>query len=428
VTPDGQVYFGANNDAGNTDETAKFPSAVALVWRWTGDNKFRDEMYRFSVRNMQYIFRELDADKDGWPEGLGNVEREGMGEEKLDNTVYTIRGLRDLADMASSKGDTATARWASSKAAGMESRFDGAWWFGSSAQQYADSLDDPGNTKVFQRHWIGVTPAEAEITRPGRPAAPLAPLGHARALVKQRETSCYTGTYGLFHTGTGATTAKDGNKGDTCDTATSTVQSERAIFTLNTSIMAVAEAALGRMAHTQLKRYTTGNARVQLDPNVWEIPGAMPEIAPSPDFGSNITKKFTERSSGLQAWGAYGILWPVVHFQLGVSPDAGRGRFTVVPQIPSGQYKVAGRDIRIGTGLVNVTGLRGNNRLETIVRQDRRYALTIGALLPKGKHAGKVTVDGKKVPYRVVATARGREVRVGGGSGVGRTDLVVTLR
>ncbi len=108
VTPDGQVYFGANDDAGNTDETAKFPSIVALIWRWTGDDAFRDEMYDFAKSNLRYIFRELDADGDGWPEGLGNVEREGMGEEKLDNTVYTIRGLRDLADLAASKGDTAT--------------------------------------------------------------------------------------------------------------------------------------------------------------------------------------------------------------------------------------------------------------------------------------------------------------------------------
>ena len=121
--------------------------------------------------NMRYIFRELDADKDGWPEGLGNVERSGMGEEKLDNAVYTIRGLRDLADLAASKGDTATRRWATGKAAGLEARFDKTWWFGPSAQQYADSLDDPGNKQVFQRHWIGVTPAEAEITRPGRSPA-----------------------------------------------------------------------------------------------------------------------------------------------------------------------------------------------------------------------------------------------------------------
>jgi hypothetical protein len=48
VVTDGSVYFGSNADPGNTDETAKFPSAVALIWRWTGDNSFRDEMYGFT--------------------------------------------------------------------------------------------------------------------------------------------------------------------------------------------------------------------------------------------------------------------------------------------------------------------------------------------------------------------------------------------
>ena len=115
VVTDGTVFFGSNADAGNTDETAKFPSAVAVIWRWTGDDDFRDEMYGFSKANMEYIFRELDEDNDGWPEGLGNVERNGMGEEKLDNTVYTIRGLYDLADMARSKDDPATARWATAE-------------------------------------------------------------------------------------------------------------------------------------------------------------------------------------------------------------------------------------------------------------------------------------------------------------------------
>ena len=109
VVTDGSVYFGSNADPGNTDETAKFPSVVAFIWRWTGDDAFRDEMYGFTKSNMQYIFRELHADNDGWPEDLGNIERNGMGEEKLDNVVYTIRGLYDLADMARSKGDTETA-------------------------------------------------------------------------------------------------------------------------------------------------------------------------------------------------------------------------------------------------------------------------------------------------------------------------------
>jgi glycogen debranching enzyme len=168
VVTDGAVFFGSNADAGNTDETAKFPSAVALIWRWTGDNNFRDEMYGFTKSNMEYIFRELDEDNDGWPEGLGNVERSGMGEEKLDNTVYTIRGLYDLADMARSKGDVKTAAWALKRTRTMESRFEAAWWFGQEgATQYADSIDPSpvggDNTKIFQRHWIGATPMKAEL-------------------------------------------------------------------------------------------------------------------------------------------------------------------------------------------------------------------------------------------------------------------------
>src|SRR4051794_23361412 len=119
VVEDGSVYFGSLKHAGNTDETAKFPSLVALIWRWTGDNAFRDDLYPFAVRNMHYVTEQRDKDGDGWPEGLGNVERPGMGDEKLDNTVYTIRGLYDLADLARSKGDAATESWARAKASDL---------------------------------------------------------------------------------------------------------------------------------------------------------------------------------------------------------------------------------------------------------------------------------------------------------------------
>jgi len=69
---DGSIWFGhdsrhTNPDGStsydfNTDETVKFPSAVALVWRWTGDNAFRDQMYDFTIRNLKYVVNQLDAD------------------------------------------------------------------------------------------------------------------------------------------------------------------------------------------------------------------------------------------------------------------------------------------------------------------------------------------------------------------------------
>ena len=433
VMPEGSIYYGTLDSAGNTDETSKFPSAVALIWRWTGDDAFRDELYDFTVRNMQYVVRELDADGDGWPEGLGNVERAGMGEEKLDNTVYTIRGLRDLADMARSKGDTATATWASERAAAMEIAFENAWWYGGDTDQYADSIDltdDPtnDNTKILQRHWIGVTPMDAELVREGQLTRPLATDEHGQLALAKRQESCYSGEFGLYHTGTGPTSADGGNKGPSCDSAVSTVQSERSVFSLNTGIMAVAEGNFGRLGVGEQQRYTTGNARIQLDPSVWEMPGAMPEIAPSPDFKANIDRPLYDRSMVLQAWGTYGTLWPVVHHQLGVSPDLGRDHLTVVPQVPDGQSRVAGSNIRLGAGSVDVAAERSASTLQTTVTRHFSVGLVIGHVLPDDADVSSVTLDGVPTSdYEVRSTARGEEVVLDAGTGAGTSTLVVTF-
>ncbi|SCK56509.1 hypothetical protein [Streptomyces sp. WMMB 322] len=428
MTPDGSVFFGANDDDGNTDETAKFPSTVALIWRWTGDDAFRDELYDFSVRNMEFIDRTLDEDGDGWPEGLGNVEREGMGEEKIDNAVYTMRGYRDLADMARSKNDAKTAAWATERAERLEKKFEKTWWAGKDTDQYGDSLEDPDNSPLLQRHWIGVTPMDAEMVRPGEPTRPLASSEHGRTALNKREENCYSDELGLFHTGTGPTSAEGGNKGPSCDSTVSSVQSERASYSLNTGIMAVAEGNYGRLGRGQQQRYTKANARIQLDPSVWEMPGAMPEVAPSPDFEPNIERHMTERSMVLQAWGAYGVLWPVVHHQLGVSPDLGNGRLSVVPQIPQGQKRIAGSNVRLADGSIDVRARRAGKTLTTDVTRDQLDAkLSIGHVLPSGAEVESVTLNGRPVPHEVVSTGRGKEVVATAPRGDERATLVVRL-
>jgi hypothetical protein len=340
------------------------------------------------------------------------VERPGMGEEKLDSTAYFVRGLLDLADMAASKGDTATATWASGRAAALRERFEATWWVGE-ASAYAESIDDPAdpandNRPVFQRHWTGVSPMEIEL--PG--GTPLASVSHGPIALAQREKACYTGEFGLYHTGSGPTSAPEGNPGPSCDSVVSTVKSERSTYSLNTAVMAVAEGNFGRLGPQ--RTYVTGNARIQLDPAVWETPGAMPEVAPSPDFVANIDRPFYDRSMSLQAWGAYGILWPVVHQHLGVAPDLGNDRLAIVPQLPSGQSVISGSDIRLGArGAVDVTAERAGTELRTTYRVDHlRVALTVGAVLPPGTTPASVKLNGKAVEFEVVETARGNEVRV----------------
>jgi hypothetical protein len=400
VVSDGSVYFGANADKGNTDETVKLPSAVALIWRWTGDNRFRDDMYAFAVKGMKNVWATLDADGDGWPEGTGNVEREGMGEEKLDVSVYAIRGLRDLADMARSKNDLATARWAEDRAGAMLARFESDWWM-PEVPQHADSLKEPGNQKLQQRHWIGVTPMEAELVRGGRALPGLTTSDRGAAALGLREKPCFGYQRGLYHTGAPG-----------CDGGPAEGKAEASIFTLNSAVMAVGEGNYGRLDRGQQQRFTRANRQSQLSPGD-EQPGAMPEIVTSPEKGRQIDQKFVERASVLQAWGAYGTVWPVVHQQLGVRPDMGRGRLEVVPQVPPYQKGIAGRRIRIAKKSVDVIATHSGKRYGTRVRSRAHLRrLLIGATLPPATKIARVTLDGRKVGFRTRVTNRGVEVTV----------------
>ena len=397
IVTDGSIYFGANQDPGNTDESVKFASAVALVWRWTGDDEFRDELYDFSRRALRHVTGTLDVDKDGWPEGLGNVEREGMGAEKLDNAVYLIRGLYDLADMARDRRDRTTEQWASGLAGRLRARFDRTWWHADSTQ-YADSLGD-ANAPIQQRHWIGVTPMEALLPS----GSALAPAEHAAEALEERESECYSGSepfnLGLFHTG-----CEGGPEG----------KGERTVFSLNTAIQAVGEGNYGRLGDDQQQRYTTANADPMFEPD--EQPGALPEILPSPDFGDtdandrNLDRCWTCRAMFMQAWGHYGTAWPVIHQQLGVRPSLGTGELELVPQLPTGQTRIAGEAIRLGDGAAAVRAERRGSTYTTTVTLDdvELDDLRVGATLPADSDVREVLLDGARVRRPTVSETQPR--------------------
>jgi hypothetical protein len=443
VVPDGSVWHGKDqqspNDKGalvydfNTDEIVKFASAVALIWRWTGDDRFRDEMLDFTRRGLQYVGTYLDPDGDGWPEGNGNVEREGMGEEKLDNAAYYIRALYDYADMARSAGQRRRAARAEARADALAAKFEADWWI-EGEQQYADSLVDPGNVKINQKHWIGVDPMEIELFRDGRYVPGLAVYANGSRALATRENNCYSGerpgNRGLFHTGCGG-----GPKGE----------GEFGIFSLNSGVQAVGEGNYGRLGPEQQRRYTDANAETQFSQPITlgtpdEQPGAMPEIMPSiaayPPLAPagakgtppNIDRCWTCRSMFMQAWGHYGTAWAVVHQQLGVRPHLGRDRLEVIPQVPDGQARVRGADIRLGRGSADVRASREGTRYKTATDTTgvRLRRFHIGHTLPRGSAVASVRLDGRRVTrYSQRETNRGLEVRVRALPGI-RHRLVVT--
>jgi glycogen debranching enzyme len=205
---DGSIYFGTNAQNGDVNETAEFATAVATLWRWSGDNSVRDDNYDFIKAGLTYITTKLvtaSLNPDGWPEGAGMVEATGMGALKLDVAVYTIRALNDLLEMADSKGDSATRAFFAPIASALTNKFRQDWWIPSQGL-FADSLalsqmvptdppatlgPPPGITQLEQLYWINATPMETSF----------ASVADASMAFPQLESSTFTGTTGFFQQG-----------------------------------------------------------------------------------------------------------------------------------------------------------------------------------------------------------------------------------
>jgi hypothetical protein len=402
---DGSIYYGTNAQPGDTNETAEFATAVATVWRWTGDNGFRDQNYDFINAGLHYLETTLDTYPDHWPEGAGMVEAVGLGAKKLDVAVYTIRALNDLAEMATSKGDSTTAKWAGDLAKELAGKFDSDWWI-TSLGLYADSLalnhkvrTDPTATVVKgapvtqleQYYWTNATPMETSF----------APTDHAVTAFSQLEGSAFTGTTGFYQQAQTASTA--GN-----------LQASA----LNTGVMAVAEANYGRM--DQSLRYLEFIAS-ELDT---EQPGALPELFNSPDY--DYFQAFTGRAMVMQAWSSYGVEWPVIYHYLGIRPDVPSGQLVVIPDLPSSWPTLSVSNLRVGNGTIAVSAQQNGSQYTTTLSGPTGYNVQLGYVIPPGTKPTSVTLGGTAVQYQVITTSRGSEVVVQVPSGP-NLALVVTV-
>jgi hypothetical protein len=264
---------------------------------------------------------------------------------------------------------------------------------------YADSLENPGNRQVQQKHWINATPMEVLLAPEERANAALDTL-ETGDFTDETQTEC-----GLYHTGVGG-----GPEG----------LGERKCWTLPNSVMAVGEANYGRLGEDEALFYMDAIAR-QLD---LEMPGALPEISPSPEYDPFVD--FRDRAMFMQAWSSYGVQWPVIYHFLGIRPDAPAGSLTVVPDVPESWTKpISVHNLRVGSGTVAVSASRSGSTYTTKVSASTSWNLTIGHTLPAGAGVQSVTLDGQPVNYQTVDTTRGREVRVETSTG-GLHELVVT--
>jgi glycogen debranching enzyme len=414
IVTTGAIYFGTVAQPGDVQETSQFATAVATLWRWSGDNAFLGENYDFINAGLHYITSALDLNNDGWPEGAGIVEATGMGAEKLDVAVYTIRALNDLEEMAASKGDVQTRNFARQKADQLSRKFDGDWWEPDQGL-FADSLalnhavsDDPGATlgtapitKLQTFFWINATPMETDIALPKRAVIAFPTLESDRFTELPQPPNDPT-SGGFYQQGSGPN-------------ITGSFQASA----VNTGVMAVAEANYGRMDLSLT--YATFIAK-ELDR---EQPGALPELFPSRDY--TYFQAFTGRAMVMQAWSSYGVEWPVVYYYLGIRPDLPQGEISIIPELPSTWPNLSINNVRIGNGTVSASTSHAGNQYTTTATVPRGLRVHIGYALPANSSIVTVTLNGSTASYKFEDTHRGREVIVTTNSGQ-TLQLVVTTR
>ncbi len=237
-----------------------------------------------------------------------------MGPVKLDNAVYFIRGLYDLADMARSKHDGPRRRGRlPRRPAKLEVRGD---VVGAPYGQYADSLQEPATSR------------SSRSTGSARPR--WRPSSSSGTLTVPRLAINSNGNTALGAARTAATGELPGNAASTT-TGAAAARTARVILRTLADDLDPGDRrgqrwpprpreqrdTMQRGDHVSERR-TGGHAD--------QMPGAMPATSPLaaaghlPESGvpAKIDRCWTCRSSFMQAWGNYGTTWEVVGQQLGV--------------------------------------------------------------------------------------------------------------
>ena len=329
---------GAVSNKGNTQETPHFIQCVWDTFLWTGDMDKLKAMYPIVKQGLQWLLADKDPDGDLLPEGYGIIEIEGLNLELIDTAVYTCTALRAAGWMAELFGEPERAKEYRDTYLKLKDKINGDLWMEDEGL-YAEAMGTPGN--ILQRldlyieraksrgamkegiaalermklemqamdpdterawlfqNWVINTPMEMGI----------ADRDKALRALDRMATEEFTGPWGTYLSGLYRTQ----------------------MMTISTGVQAVAESRYDRIDESL--RYvklieSTFNKR---------LPGSISEM--SPDYGCFV-----------QAWTAYGIVYPLMAHMFGISPRAYWKQVTLRPRMPQGWTEASVKRVLLGSG------------------------------------------------------------------------------
>ena len=146
---------------GNVQETPQFVIACADYVHWTGDEEFLRTVYPLCCKSIENVLRNADGDGDGYLEGYGIMEVEGMCRENIDGACYLYGAYLSLSEIAGYLGFDDDIRRYTRAAGELKARFNTDWW-NAEEQMWTDALEGDG-TQHMAGYWGVDIPMETGI-------------------------------------------------------------------------------------------------------------------------------------------------------------------------------------------------------------------------------------------------------------------------
>lgn len=404
VNGDGAVVHeiltqGHVHDNGLLVEIPLFVRACYHAYRWTGDRAFLQEVYGFCKRGLlDALLGKHDLEGNLCATGRGLVEtrelQRGGGMKTLDIAAYTYEALICLAELAEEVNDQASIPELREKAQRLAAHLNTAWWLeeeglygdiyisanalrASHEEMRAEKIFWPGDLAELEhsdvlldhfarrssdgalrqerpwllKHMIAAIPIETGLAAPER----------AEQVLTRLESDEFNGPWGIYLN----------------------PETQRVTMTLPNTLMAAAEARYGRMDQALAYCHKIANAIAR------RMPGAYSEILP-------------EGGCFIQAWSSYGVIWPVVHFFLGLRPDAAKQRIRFIPHLPGSWSQARLQHVRVGRADFNVQVARTEEEVQvTLETSDPSYDVILGCVcsVKEEREPGSVTLNGTPVSF-----------------------------
>lgn len=368
VSSNGVVYH-----KGNMQESQLHIIAAWQIFKWTGNIQFLKENYSYAKKIWKWL-QMHDTNHNGYIEGYGGTEIEGLNDEMLDVQINTCLFLDVLGRMANVFGESDNARLYTKKSSALKEKINREWWVDSEGF-YADFLSS--KEKAIQL----IDDALAKRVKPERNLWAREKLNHLKTAIQENRYP-YPG-YLVYYNSGGLAAATEGiadttralqmirqysfftNKFGTyiagIERPDNISADERAFqkdssFSYNRAVMPIATAGLIIAA----ARYGMPDTALlymhrMLNTFSFATPGTTYEV--SPDYGMFV-----------QAWNITCLNTPIIHYFFGISPEAHKKEISIRPRMPSDWKNASLKNLIIGNTRFSIQYLKEKDTVTCVLQ------------------------------------------------------------